>query len=211
MNDEKFGFDTMADQVFSPVYPVYARMMIERTKKRSGRLADLGAGGGHLGFAVMDIGDFESVTFIDKNSDALDTVKMRAEARGYEKESSFVLSDAMDIDVPDNSFDLVVSRGSLPFWEDKAKGIREVYRILKEDGCAYLGGGIGGDMRQTKRIERLMELRLGAEKAHNRPCRSMANFSLHDWVDLFEEIGCSWSIIHSEGEGNWYVFRKKSN
>jgi SAM-dependent methyltransferase len=41
----------------------------------------------------------------------------------------------------DNYFDLIVSRGSIFFWEDMAKGLSEAYRVLKNGGAAYIGGG----------------------------------------------------------------------
>ena len=50
---------------------------------------------------------------------------------------------AEQITFADNSIDLVVSRGSVFFWEDMEKGISEVYRVLRPGGWAYIGGGFG--------------------------------------------------------------------
>lgn len=44
---------------------------------------------------------------------------------------------------PDNSVDLVVSRGSIFFWDDPVKGLQEVYRALRPGGKAMIGGGAG--------------------------------------------------------------------
>jgi len=44
---------------------------------------------------------------------------------------------------PDNSVDLVVSHGSIFFWDDQVKGLQEVYRVLRPGGKAMIGGGVG--------------------------------------------------------------------
>jgi ubiquinone/menaquinone biosynthesis C-methylase UbiE len=44
---------------------------------------------------------------------------------------------------PDNFADLIVSRGSVFFWEDKVGAFEEIYRVLKPNGRTYIGGGFG--------------------------------------------------------------------
>jgi len=45
---------------------------------------------------------------------------------------------------PDQSFDLVISVGELPFWRDKAEVFREVHRVLRPGGHALLRGRYQG-------------------------------------------------------------------
>ena len=40
-------------------------------------------------------------------------------------------------------FDLVIFRGAYFFLDEEGKIIREIYRVLKEDGIAFIGGGYG--------------------------------------------------------------------
>jgi ubiquinone/menaquinone biosynthesis C-methylase UbiE len=54
-----------------------------------------------------------------------------------------VTADVCKMPFDDDSVDLVVSRGSLPFWEDRSAAFREIYRVLKPGGSAYVGGGFG--------------------------------------------------------------------
>jgi ubiquinone/menaquinone biosynthesis C-methylase UbiE len=54
-----------------------------------------------------------------------------------------VVGVAEDMPFPDNSVDIVVSRGSIFFWDDPVKGLREVYRVLRPGGKAMIGGGAG--------------------------------------------------------------------
>ena len=46
-------YDAIAEELFAPVYPVIARAITERAKKREGRLLDVGCGGGHLAISVL--------------------------------------------------------------------------------------------------------------------------------------------------------------
>lgn len=52
----------------------------------------------------------------------------------------FVEGDAQKLPFPDDSADLIVSRGTLTFIPDIAQCLREVRRVLKPTGTAFLGG-----------------------------------------------------------------------
>jgi ubiquinone/menaquinone biosynthesis C-methylase UbiE len=67
--------------------------------------------------------------------------------------------DAMKLRFPDGSADLIVSRGSFLFWENTAQGFREVYRVLKTGGVAFVGGGMGRSISPEKKeaIKRKIE------------------------------------------------------
>jgi SAM-dependent methyltransferase len=57
-----------------------------------------------------------------------------------------VFADAQALPFRDNYADVVVSRGSFPFWEDKRLGFAEVYRVLKPGGVAYIGRGFSENL-----------------------------------------------------------------
>lgn len=215
---EKKGYDAFAGDVFSPIYPAYAHKIIERTGVRTGKLLDLGSGGGFLGFALMDLGEFEEVTFLDKQGKQLDNARRRAEALAFPEDACrYVEQDACDLSCfEDNTFSLVVSRGSMQFWDDRIAAIREIHRVLKPMGYCYIGGGVGVTDRQTDRMDVLME-RMASEygvghgkkpqeasddrkKSRTQQCK--------DYADLFHEMNCSYALINSKAEGGWFIFRK---
>jgi ubiquinone/menaquinone biosynthesis C-methylase UbiE len=70
-------------------------------------------------------------------------------AMDYAKEESlilrsdFLVGDIHDLKLQENSIDLVISRGSSPFWVDWKQAYSEILRVLKVGGKAYIGGGFG--------------------------------------------------------------------
>ncbi|RPI27741.1 MAG: methyltransferase domain-containing protein, partial [Acidobacteria bacterium] len=65
----------------------------------------------------------------------------RAKEAGFEKRVSAMLADAHALPFHDAFADIIVSRGSFPFWKDKQKAFREIYRVLKPGGTAFVGRG----------------------------------------------------------------------
>ncbi|WP_195416441.1 class I SAM-dependent methyltransferase [Enterocloster citroniae] len=131
-NDE-FTFDYIAQNIFSPIYPVIAEVILKTCGRREGRMIDLGCGGGHLGFAVMERTGYQGV-FVDINETALRIAGKRAGERGLSQRSEFLNRDVERTGLPDHYGDLIISRGSYTFWNDLEKAILEIYRILAPGG-----------------------------------------------------------------------------
>ena len=74
-------YDAIASGVFAPLYPVVAEAILERTGVVSGRMLDVGCGGGHLGFAVMERAPFEG-WLVDVSPDAVELCRERSLGMG---------------------------------------------------------------------------------------------------------------------------------
>jgi SAM-dependent methyltransferase len=136
------GFDTIVREVFAPIYPVIAEQIVARTGVTAGRCLDAGCGTGALGRALALIGAYE-VTFFDQSDAMLDYAKVYARKDGILKRSDFLQGDIHDIPLESGCMDLVISRGSSPFWEDWGRAYAEILRVLRRGGMAYIGGGFG--------------------------------------------------------------------
>lgn len=53
-----------------------------------------------------------------------------------------VQGDAEDLPLPTDGFDRYVSAGSIEYWPEPQRGIREAYRVLKKGGTACLIGPV---------------------------------------------------------------------
>ncbi len=206
---DDYDYVEIADQVFSPIYPDIAEMMVQRTGIRSGRLLDVGCGPGHMGFAVMDLGDFTG-DFCDIHPTAVKIAKERVEERGLSDRVSVCEADVHDLPYPAEVFDLIVSRGSMFFWEDQREAFSELFRVLKPGGWAYIGGGLGGK-KHAQRIRALKEE--GAFGLRSRKGKRDDSNLLkpREYIELFEQWGCRYRLIRNEDEGHWILFGKKAN
>ncbi|MBS3735207.1 MAG: class I SAM-dependent methyltransferase [Phycisphaerae bacterium] len=135
-------------------YPTVAEDVIAFCGDKGGRVwVDLGAGPGGLGLALLEKVSDGAMVLMDPNADSLGRALDTARQRGVGSRTVAVIGSAESIPLPDESVDVVVSRGSFYFWGDRAQGLREVYRILRLGGRAMIGGGLGSGYPQWARQE----------------------------------------------------------
>ena len=197
-----YEFDDIAEQVFYPIYDVIAQDLLEETGIVSGSMLDVGCGGGHLGFAVMGKSDLTG-DFVDINATAVRLAEERSKRLGVWERSRFYRADVVSLPFEDQSFDLVISRGSMFFWEDQERAFSEIMRVLKPGGKTYIGGGLGRPWQRKAIMERMDELGLvcmGRQKD--------ASMALTDgeYRSLAERLGRPLSIVDDEERGHWLVF-----
>ncbi len=93
------------------------------------RVIDVGCGTGVLALAALDlVGAEGKVVGLDPNPDMLGV------ARSKTSRIAWRAGRAEDIPFLDESFDAAVSQFALMFFEDRAKGLREMMRVLKPGG-----------------------------------------------------------------------------
>jgi len=121
-------------------YPLTAaRMLNEIGPIRDGVCIDIGCGSGLLDIELAKRSNFKIIGLdIDPNVKPLFDKRIADAKMG--KRISFVLGDAQKMPFADNSADVIISRGTLTFIPDIAKCLREVRRVLKPTGVAFLGG-----------------------------------------------------------------------
>jgi ubiquinone/menaquinone biosynthesis C-methylase UbiE len=197
-------FDQIASEVFAPIYPVIAKQIAARTGITKGRCLDVGTGGGHLGLEVAKLFDGELV-LLDRNPCALRFAESRIAARDRGR---ITTAEATVCNLPfaDESFNLVVSRGSMQFWEDREKGIKEIWRVLARDGAAYIGGGFGSTALRDS-IELAMTAR-GLETEYTRQKRLGKSSSIGDYTAVLGRLGITAFQRLDDGGGDWILIRK---
>ena len=130
----------IADEIFSPVYPAIASQILEAGGIREGLCIDIGAGTGMLGLAIADIAPRMEVVLYDCSVEMLAMANGRI---GNRPNVHSCLGRAEALPFECHSADLIVSRGSVFFWEDQVAGMNEIYRALKPGGLAWIGGSFG--------------------------------------------------------------------
>ncbi len=181
--DSRMGKDQAA---LPDYYKTVARDLIEFCSLSAGQVwVDLGAGPGGVALALLEARDDVTMVLIDPKADALRRALSAARERGVESRAVAVLGAAESLPLPDESVDVVVSRGSFYFWEDRAQGLREVFRVLRPGGRAMIGGGLGRDYPDWARREFIRRKR---ESQHRDGPDAMQAFSEARSPDTFRRI-----------------------
>jgi SAM-dependent methyltransferase len=135
-------------------YATVAQDLIDFCGSTDGKIwVDLGSGGGGVALALLERLPDSVIVLVDPNAKALGNGLQAARDRGFHGRVVAVEGTAERIPMPDDSVDIVVSRGSFYFWKDRAQGLREVRRILRPGGRAMIGGGLGSRYPEWARRE----------------------------------------------------------
>ena len=134
------AFDWVVQNRVKHTYPLTAmRMLREIGGIRDGICIDIGCGTGNLDVELAKRSNFK-ITGLDIDADMKPLFQKRVREAHLENRLSFVAGDAQKLPFPDDYADVIVSRGTLTFIPDIGKCLREVDRVLKPTGVAFLGG-----------------------------------------------------------------------
>lgn len=187
---------------FAPV----AEDVLQYCRPKEGLWVDLGCGSGGLGLA-LGRSSRSTIFLIDPNVRALAAGLDKAKESGSAGRVVAVAASAESIPLPDGSVDLVVSRGSIFFWDDPPRGLREVYRILRPGARAMVGGGVGSGYPEWARREFIRRRR---EAVATEGAKSLREFeqarSPERFRQLAEEAGLTGARVVPDPPGCWLVF-----
>jgi SAM-dependent methyltransferase len=204
-------YDEAARGINAPMYAYYAEQIKKRTGITKGTCLDVGSGGGYMGLALAKITDLDFI-FLDISANALEKAKLHIVEDGLQKRAKTLLADVHSIPLPDGSINLVISRGSIPFWKDPAKALREIYRVLVPGGKAYVGGGRGTpEIRvqiEAKRKELGMEPQFGPKPGKDSKDRGPGKIPQRNYEEILKEAGVTKYSINRGDDGMWIQMQK---
>jgi len=205
---ESKKFDRIARKILAPVYPAIAKQIVEDYEVTEGICVDLGCGPGHLMLEMAKLTDLEFYG-LDFNPYMLDLARKNFNKNDFGQRLTVIKNDALNLCLKDNFADLVISRGCLPFINNKAQFFREAYRILKKGGTAFIGGGFGRDLDPSavsiiqKKLQQEMEKKnnggipkMGVEKIE----RILWEIGIKNYK-ILKDKGCPcslWVEIHKD-------------
>ncbi|MHC1626525.1 MAG: class I SAM-dependent methyltransferase [Methanoculleaceae archaeon] len=155
--------DTIAKGPFAPIYPVIARQAIGACGITEGRCIDIGCGPGHLAIALCAVSNLE-IDALDSSPDMLEIAGENIEEAGLTDRIRLVHGDVHNLPYSDDSVDLIVSRGSLFFWDDRPRAFSEIWRVLRPGGRTFVGGGFGTAALKAEITLKMREIDPGWEK-----------------------------------------------
>ncbi len=200
-------------------YGYVVQDMLKHCQPQKGFWIDLGAGQGQVALELI-AATGNPVVMVDPDVKAMAKGLAAAREKQVADRLFAVAGTAESLPFPDDSVDFVASRGSIFFWQDPVQGLREVYRVLRPGGKAYIGGGAGSGY-PAEAVEQLIQGRkdrLQGEDAEKwqrfvalREPEQMRKWATEAGLVRFDVLGTG--AISAEdprvGQGVWLMFEKK--
>ena len=185
------------------VYSSLTRQVIDDYGVTQGVCLDIGSGRGFLGIELARKTNLR-ICLVDIKRKMLEEALRNAEQASVAGQVMSLRADVHRLPFKSESVNLVVSRGSLFFWKDKAGGLREIHRVLSPSGVAFVGGGLGRYLPDEERRRLTEIIRKGFKSPCERRLRSPDQY--REWLTE-AEIENFRIII--DGPGAWMEIRKR--
>lgn len=187
-----------ADLLKSPLYLKQAKVL------------DIGCGPGGLSLALLRQISVGGLYLLDLRQDGLEIAAGNIRQLAPGLELHLLPGSVHQISLEDDSMDLVISRGSQRFWEDQPKAMREIQRVLRPSGIAYVGGGRGSARFQEVRKEHDPEWSPENFARDSKFMKQLTSHMLPDeaYCEMFREWRAEYTIYSHEGDGHWFCWRK---
>ncbi len=141
-----------------------------------GRLLDIGTGPGWLLLTLRKLLPDVGIVGVDISPAMVSKARQNIETSGHSESVAVREGAAGALPFADNSFDAVVSTGSIHHWKDPVGGLNEIHRVLKGHGHALIYDLV---REMPKAVAREVRRRFGG-----------ARLGLL-WLHSFEEPFCS--------------------
>lgn len=102
------------------------------------KTVDVGGGTGFCTEGVAKYVDTQHITLLDQSPHQMEKAKNKDSLKGV----TFVEGDAENLPFASGEFDRYTSAGSIEYWPEPQRGIKEAYRVLKPGGVATLIGPV---------------------------------------------------------------------
>jgi SAM-dependent methyltransferase len=197
------GLLKQVNRLWHNIYPFLVSQIMERFQRDYGAVLELGpfSGGISVEMAIKYPG--MDITIADESSSVLKGIQEEIRSKGLSDVIQIRETSFNPFKFETAEFDLVISRGAFFFLDDDGILLREIFRVLKEGGMAYVGGGYGKDtprglIREIADESRELNDRLGRKKVSIEGLeKTIARSGLDGYCTIVEEGGL-WVFINKK-------------
>lgn len=146
---DRVGYDEFVNMYFGDVYPVIAADIENQFDINDGRVLEIVFTAPYLSLDLANMTNAKFDILVEDSIEASITHK-RISQRGLAERFSVQIGSIESIPFKDKTFDLVLTREALRFWQGNPKAYREINRVLKDSAWAYLGAGFGKSISEQE-------------------------------------------------------------
>jgi len=122
--------------VIDSYYSHVAQEIVVHLEK--GTILDLGTGPGYLPIEIANRSSNIRIVGVDLSRKLIEMARLNAARAGLSDRLKFQLGNAGRLNFEDSAFDMVMSTGMLHSLKAPVKVLKEIYRVLKKDGEAWI-------------------------------------------------------------------------
>ncbi len=105
---------------------------------KQGTMLDLGTGPGNLPVEIIKRAPEIQIVGVDLSRPLIRMARTRAQTANLTQNIVFEVANAANLRFSNDSFDMVISTGMLHSLKRPSKVLKEIYRVLKPDGIAWI-------------------------------------------------------------------------
>ena len=169
--------------------------VMEGYRRDSGTVLELGPFSGGIAIELARLYPKLEITIAHESPDVVEYIEKKLSASGLAQGIAVKKTDLNNLAFNDCQFDLVIFRGAFFFLGEKENLLREIFRVLKKGGFAFVGGGHGkgvpqGIIDQIADELRKLQKKLGGRWLSIRELQEIVSSSqLADNCKIVEEGG----------------------
>jgi len=137
------------NELWTKIYPYLAYQVMEYYGRSDGDVLELGPFAGGISAELARLHPGLNITLTVQDSGTVDLMRRKIEGARLDREIALRCSELDNLVFADSVFDLVIFRGAYFFLDEEGRIIREIYRVLREDGLAFIGGDYGKNTPQA--------------------------------------------------------------
>ncbi len=196
--------DRTAVEIFAPIYPILANQIVRRLGITRGHCVEIGSGPGLLSLALAAVTDLRMI-LLDASMPMHMKAKRRLSASKHDCRFTLLRGDVHHIPLNDDAVELMVSRGSIFFWENPERAFREIHRVLAPSGRSYVGGGFGNAHLRDRICEKMTAIRPDWRSFRD---RNLGESTKRKFTAALHAAAVQYDII-SDDSGFWIIIKKE--
>lgn len=131
------------NSLWRKLYPYLVSQIMEGYHRESGTVLELGPFSGGIAMELVRLYPEFEITIADESPEVVEYIEKKVSASGLAQGIAVKKTDLNNLAFSDCQFDLVVFRGAFFFLSSRENLLREIFRLLKDGGMAFVGGGYG--------------------------------------------------------------------